>query len=68
MRHKGIIKKNLRPRCSITDPFETFWYDYYNLFLYFYLLYWILTKIIKLFFRPLLDPENSKILINEMEK
>lgn len=25
MKHKGITKKNLRPRCVITDPYEKFW-------------------------------------------
>ncbi|CAI6342633.1 unnamed protein product [Macrosiphum euphorbiae] len=25
MKHKGIMKKNIRPRCTITDPYEKFW-------------------------------------------
>lgn len=25
MKHKGIIKKNQRPRSFITDPYEKFW-------------------------------------------
>ncbi|XP_060850557.1 uncharacterized protein LOC132929310 [Rhopalosiphum padi] len=25
MKHKGIMKKNLRPRCVVTDPYEKFW-------------------------------------------
>ncbi|KAL5244548.1 hypothetical protein ACI65C_011958 [Semiaphis heraclei] len=25
MKHKGIMKKNLRPRCNIADPYEKFW-------------------------------------------
>jgi len=25
MKQKGIVKKNLRPRCVVTDPYEKFW-------------------------------------------
>ncbi|XP_025422669.1 uncharacterized protein LOC112692271 isoform X2 [Sipha flava] len=42
MKLKGTQKKNLKPRCFITDPYEKFW--------------------------PLLDPDKTKVLVNEMEK